>query len=195
VDDGVPGEAGVVDDDVDLAVAKGGGFGDQLLDAVVLEQVPGHGQCLAAAGADVGGNVLGLGRVNVGHDHLGALVSKQPRAFGADALAGPRDDGHLARQEPLGVVELAGDLADSFRHGDYNGGFAGVFAVFIHKLRSATYVVERGQCLTCMSRLSRCRGTTPVPGGMPDRPWQLGAIYPALLAWTPLFLGMNYSPT
>lgn len=130
VDDGVPGEAGVVDDDVDLAVAELGCLCDELPDALVPEQVPGHSQCLAAAGSDVGGHVVGLGGVDVGHDHLCALVGKQPRALGADALAGPRDDGHLPGQKALGVVELAGDLVDSVRHDGYGGddddGFTGV---------------------------------------------------------------------
>ena len=118
MDDGVPGEAGIVDYAMDLAVAKLSSLLDELLDAVVLEQVSADSESLAALGPDLGRRGFGLDAVNVGHDHLGALIGKQPRAFGADALGGAGDDGDLAREQPLGEVELAGDLVDSFRHGD-----------------------------------------------------------------------------
>ncbi len=118
MDDGIPSEPGVVHNAVDLAVAKLGGLLDKLFDALVLEQVSADSESLAALGPDLGRRGLGLDAVDVGHDHLGALIGKQPRAFGADALGGAGDDGDLAREQPLGEVELAGDLVDSFRHGD-----------------------------------------------------------------------------
>jgi hypothetical protein len=65
MDDGVPGEAGIVDEDVDLAVAELGSFLHQLPDALVLEQVSCHGHRLAAVGPDLGCYVLGFGSVNV----------------------------------------------------------------------------------------------------------------------------------
>ncbi len=107
---GIPGEAGIVDKDVDLAAAELGRFLDELLDVVVLQEVAGHGNGLAAGGIDLVGHGLGLGAVEVGDDHFGALVGEEPCAFGADALRRTRDDGHLARQEAPGVVQMACDL-------------------------------------------------------------------------------------
>lgn len=50
--DAVPGVAGAHDEDVDLAVAEGGGFGDQGLDVGRVEDVAAEGDGLAAGFAD-----------------------------------------------------------------------------------------------------------------------------------------------
>ena len=59
---------------------------------------------------------MGAGRrtsVHIGNNDLCALVRKQPRAFSAYSLPGTRDDGDLAGQHALGVVEVACDLVDA----------------------------------------------------------------------------------
>lgn len=60
VDHPVPGEAGVVDDDVDLAAAKLGALLDQRVDVRIVQHVAGHGQRAAAALVDLLCNLLGL---------------------------------------------------------------------------------------------------------------------------------------
>lgn len=66
----VPRVAGVVDDDVDLAAAKGRGLLDKPLEVFVVEHVAHDGQGAAAVGLDGGDCLLGLFAVNVGHDDL-----------------------------------------------------------------------------------------------------------------------------
>jgi hypothetical protein len=51
--------------------------------------------------------------VNVCNDDFGTFICKQPRGFGANALATACDDGDLTGQHALGVVEMAGDLGDT----------------------------------------------------------------------------------
>jgi hypothetical protein len=52
-------------------------------------------------------------RVNIRNNDFCALVCKQSRALSADSLPGTCDDGDLAGQHALGVVEVACDLVDA----------------------------------------------------------------------------------
>lgn len=58
---GVPGEAGVVDDDVDFAVAEFGGFLDEVLVVGWVNNVAGDGEGGAAGFVDGIGDRLSLG--------------------------------------------------------------------------------------------------------------------------------------
>jgi len=95
VNDTVKGKACIVDNNVDLAIAKLGGFVDKLLEVIVLEKVAGDSQGLAAASVDRIGGMAGLCTINVGDYDPGVFVGEQSCALGADALAGSRDDGNL----------------------------------------------------------------------------------------------------
>jgi len=54
--------------------------------------------------------------VNVRDNHLGALVGKQARRLGADALPAARDNGHLPGEHAARVVEVRGELRDAVCH-------------------------------------------------------------------------------
>ena len=56
--------------------------------------------------------------VYIRNNDLRTLIRKQPRSLRTNALSRARNDGDLARQHTLGVVEVARDLVDSFRHCD-----------------------------------------------------------------------------
>jgi hypothetical protein len=60
VNDTVPGVARIVDDDVDLSVAKFCSLLDQIIDIFCLENVSGDSYSLAAILIDVISNSLGL---------------------------------------------------------------------------------------------------------------------------------------
>src|ERR1700743_3262760 len=60
VDYAVPGEASVVDDDVDLSVAELGRPLDEVSDVGVVEQVARHSEGAAAAGIDLARDVCGF---------------------------------------------------------------------------------------------------------------------------------------
>ncbi|EPE07043.1 transcription factor tfiiic complex subunit [Ophiostoma piceae UAMH 11346] len=115
VDDAVPGVAGVVDDNMDLAVAERSGLGNELVNVLLLEEVARHRNGLAARLVDGLGNGLGLGGVNVGDDDLGALGGKEAGALGTDALGSAGDDGDLALEEAA-ALEVAGDLSKTVCH-------------------------------------------------------------------------------
>lgn len=114
--------AGVVDNDVDLAAAECGGLADQLLDVAGVEHVARHGEGPPPGRDDAVGDGLCLGGVNVRDDDQGAFVGEKPGCFGADALAAARDDGDLAGEHALGVVEVGGDLGNPGGHDDGGGG-------------------------------------------------------------------------
>ena len=88
----VPGVAGVVDEDVDLAEGV-----DRLLDDLVagarLGQVAGHGDRLAL---DLAGGLLGDVAVDVVDRHLRALGREQLGGRAPDAPRGAGDDRGLA---------------------------------------------------------------------------------------------------
>jgi hypothetical protein len=134
VDHPVPRVAGVVDDDVDLAAAEVGRCFDELREVRRVCHVAGHGDgAVRVCGVDGGGDVVaffyrveanvsfgllsGLGRrmgwvgertgVDIADDDFGALISKEAGAFGTDALPAAGDDGCLAGEHALGVVEVA----------------------------------------------------------------------------------------
>ena len=72
--------------------------------------------------------------INVGNDHLCALVGKQACGLGADALSTASNDGDLASQHTLGVVEVAAELGDSIRHDGCVS--SGVGAIVVSQQRS-----------------------------------------------------------
>ena len=61
MDHSVPGEAGIVDDDMDFAVAKFGGFLDEVLVVSWVDDVAGDGDGGAAGIIDGIGDGLSLG--------------------------------------------------------------------------------------------------------------------------------------
>lgn len=56
--------------------------------------------------------------VDVRYNNPGAFIREQTRGFSANALTTTSNDGGLTGQQPLGIVELAGYLVDSVRHGE-----------------------------------------------------------------------------
>lgn len=64
VDHAVPGEAGVVDEDVDFAGAEVGGGADEVGDVVGVEHVAWDGECFPAGGVDALGDGFGFGCFN-----------------------------------------------------------------------------------------------------------------------------------
>lgn len=60
VDYAVPGEAGIVDNDVDLAATKVCGFLHEVFDVLIVEDVAGDGGSFAAGFVDAVGYFLGL---------------------------------------------------------------------------------------------------------------------------------------
>jgi len=60
MDDTVPGISSIVDNDVDLAVAKLCGFLNQLVDVVIVEHISRNSNCLAARLVDFIYYILGL---------------------------------------------------------------------------------------------------------------------------------------
>lgn len=118
VDDTVVCVAGIVDNDVNLAPTKLGGLVDQRLNVLRVEHIARHGDRPPARRVDAVGYGLGFGGVNVRDDDQRALVGKEPGRFGTDALAAARDDGDLADEHTLGVVEVGGNLGDPGGHGD-----------------------------------------------------------------------------
>lgn len=117
VDDAVVRVAGIVDDDVDLAAAKLGRLFDERRNVLAVEHVARHRERPATARVDAVGHGLRLGAVNVRDDDQRALVGKEARCFGADALPAAGDDGDLAGEHALRVVEVGSDLRDSGSHG------------------------------------------------------------------------------
>lgn len=128
MDDTVPGVPGVVDDDVNLATAEGRGLLDEAGDVGLVHDVAGNGQGAAAVGVDLRGDLGRLGcdpdpsaasslhahthtadealtGIDVGDDDVGTLVGEEAGGLSADALAGASDDGRLASEETLGVVD------------------------------------------------------------------------------------------
>ncbi|MCY1424535.1 hypothetical protein D9M71_402850 [compost metagenome] len=91
----IPGETGVVDDDVDAAEGVQGG-----LHATVAEVGGGHvtdaGDCIAAEGADFRDHFIGRSLVEVVDHDLGAFFGKFQRDGAADAAAGTGNDGDFA---------------------------------------------------------------------------------------------------
>jgi hypothetical protein len=61
VEDGIPGESGIVDNDVDLAVAEFGSLLDELWDVGVVEEITWNGNGRATGGVDFLCYILGLG--------------------------------------------------------------------------------------------------------------------------------------
>lgn len=136
VENTVPGETCIVDNDVDLAIAELGRALDQLVDICVVQQVAGHGQRTSARLVDLlcdllrlfwsaasaivphlvlsplsSSNLINvLTGIDVADDHLCTFISKEPRCFGTNPLRGARDDGDLAGKQALGVVKVGGNL-------------------------------------------------------------------------------------
>ncbi len=54
--------------------------------------------------------------VNVSDDDLGSLVCEETSGFSTNALSGAGDDGGLAGEHTLWVVQVAYDLSCAFRH-------------------------------------------------------------------------------
>lgn len=54
--------------------------------------------------------------VNVGYNNLGTFIGKQTGRLSANTLAAAGDDGDLAGEQTLGVVEVVGDLRHAVRH-------------------------------------------------------------------------------
>ena len=117
VNDAVPRVAGIVDNDVDLAVAKLGGATDQRGNVVAVQHITSDGDGLATRRGDSVGDGLALAGVNVGDNHLGAFFGEETGGLGADALTAASDDGDLAGEHALRVVEVGGELGYSVRHG------------------------------------------------------------------------------
>jgi len=64
VDHAIPGEAGVVDEDVDFAGAEVGGGVDEVVDVGCVEHVTWDGECFPAGGVDALGDGFGFGCFN-----------------------------------------------------------------------------------------------------------------------------------
>jgi hypothetical protein len=131
----VPSEPRVVDNDVDLAIAKLGRALDQLVDVCVVQQVAGYGQRASARLVNLLGDLLRLfwcstsaivhalcppsarslvlTSIDVADDHLCTFIGKEPRCFSTNPLCGARDDGDLAGEQALGVVEVGGNLPET----------------------------------------------------------------------------------
>ncbi len=101
----VPQDAGVVDEDVEIAEGFDGGV-DEPLAALPVAHVIGIGQSLAAHLLDLVDDLLRRaavvtrpvdGAAEVVHDDLGALAGKEQRVLAADAATGAGDDGRLVR--------------------------------------------------------------------------------------------------
>lgn len=75
----VPGVAGVVDDDVQLAAAELGGLLDEALEVVVVEHVTHDRQGAAAVGVDLVGDLARLLAVNVGDHDLSGSRQREAR--------------------------------------------------------------------------------------------------------------------
>ena len=95
VDRAVPGVAGVVDDDVDLAELVDGLL-DELVGDAVLGQVAGEDGGLAG---DLGRGLLGDVAVEVVDQDLGALLGEQLCGGAADAAGRAGDDGGLSIED------------------------------------------------------------------------------------------------
>ncbi len=87
VDDAVPGEPRVVDDDMDLAPAELRGLVDEGVDVGCVEHVARDGEGFAAGGVDGVGDGVGFVAVDVLDDDGGAFAGEELGGFGADALA------------------------------------------------------------------------------------------------------------
>lgn len=119
VNDAIVGVAGIVYNDMDLASAELGRLLDQCLDVLAVEHVARHGDGPAARRGDTIGYRLRFGRVNIRDDDLRAFVGEESGRFGADPLAAAGDDGDLAGEHTLGVIEVGGDLSDPGGHGGW----------------------------------------------------------------------------
>lgn len=118
VDDTVVCVAGIVDNDVNLAPTKLGRLLDQRLDVLCIEHIARHRDRPPARRVDTVGYGLRFGGVNVRDNDQRALVGKEPGCFGTDALAAARDDGDLADEHTLRVIEVGGNLGDPGSHDD-----------------------------------------------------------------------------
>ena len=95
MDDTIPGEAGIVDDDMNLAIPKFSGLLDQFPDMVVIKHIASHGDGFSAAGPNLINYLLSLFGIDICDNHLGTFICKESRALGTDSLSGPGDDGYL----------------------------------------------------------------------------------------------------
>ncbi|MCY1445465.1 hypothetical protein D9M71_619800 [compost metagenome] len=95
LDDVVPGETGVVDDDVDAAKRIEGRLDDAIA-KVRGRHVTDAGGGIAAQGTDFGNHFFGRCLVQVVDDDLGALLGEFQRNAAADATAGTGNDRDFA---------------------------------------------------------------------------------------------------
>lgn len=59
-----------------------------------------------------------LTAIDIAHNNLSTFVREQSRCLGSNALSGAGDDGCLAVEHALGVVQMARDLLSTcVRHG------------------------------------------------------------------------------
>ncbi|KAI3480794.1 hypothetical protein L1887_57061 [Cichorium endivia] len=94
----VGGEAGVVDNDVELAPLVDGGLDDALA-KVLVHDVAGVGDGRATGLDDLGGNIGCLLSVQVRDDDVGAVASEELGGGRSDTLASTGDDGDLALEQ------------------------------------------------------------------------------------------------
>lgn len=124
VDNTIPSEPGVIDDDVDLTIAEIGCPFYKIIDVVFIEDIPDDSEgttgfrrvdgvrdsvCfvyLAVRYIRLNSNKRLHTRINISDHHFGAFVCKESCCFCADALSCTSDDGYLACQEPSWVVQV-----------------------------------------------------------------------------------------
>lgn len=89
MDDTIPGVASIVDDDVNLAIAKLGRLLHQDGEEVGVGDITSDSNGSARGGiVDRLGNAVGFGGVDVSDHDFGTFVGKEAGSFGADTLAG-----------------------------------------------------------------------------------------------------------
>ena len=86
VDHAVPSEAGVVDDDVNLAFAEFSCFGYERVDVLSVEHIAWNGDCFASCIVDLLSYGVGFGSIDVLYNDIGALLSKESCCFCTNTL-------------------------------------------------------------------------------------------------------------